>query len=129
MIPHVRKFKYSLDKPHCARPRDQFQSTLYNWRIDHLRSQRDHAQPFSLGFVISRNDIPRPLNFGRRRRESLMDNWNLQRVHASHAFKTHDAGTQGPCVQALDIADIAKYRINGLHAGSMSGIHYSLPRE
>src|SRR5437879_8559200 len=95
------------DQSHGLRALHQLQGALHDWRIDHLRAQAYDSQTFLLRLVVGRDDLPRALDFPRRRSECLVNDRNLQWVNAAHAFKAERARVQAPGAQAFHVADVA----------------------
>src|SRR5579862_1145179 len=120
------QFEILLDQSHGSGPLHQLQGAMDHGRIDHLRAKAYDAQTLLLRVIIGGNDLAGAIQFGRGRREGLVDHCNLHRVDTSHAFEAESAGVQTPGPQAIEITDVTEYRIDCLDPGGVGHVDDAL---
>ena len=101
---------------------------MHHRRINHLRAQAHHRQSLALGILKCGDNPLRFRNLRRGRPKRFVDDSNLPRVNAAHAFKSHCTRSFAPSAKAVHVADIAVNGINRLHAGRVGGVDHARPR-
>src|SRR5215470_2741145 len=95
------------NQPHRPRLLHKLQRPMYHRRVDHLGAQADDGESLLVSFLIGGDDLQGLFDFRRRWRESLVNNGDLERVDASHAFKSQSPRGLSPPPQPVHVGEIA----------------------